>query len=117
MPKTKKVVAERGDAVKVELTRKCDNCGIDYDATQSTYENGEVVISPKRCEDCQTKHLTDGRVNKAIKDIQLLGNLKVRLSVNQREAIVEAIKMELQTMLDRFAGAVVKAGGFSLPKK
>ena len=116
MPKTKKV--ERGQVTgKADVIRKCIVCKVDYDASQITYANGDIVITPSRCPDCQTAHLTDIRVNKAIKDIQLIGNLKTRLSANQRVAVVEAIKMEFQTMLDRFAGAVVKQGGFSLPKK
>ena len=92
----------------------CKDCGAKHDATKVTWTNGDVVISPPRCKACQTAYLTNLRVNHTIKDIQLLGNLKARLTAEQREAVCSAVGNELQVLLDRFAGTAMSAMKFDL---
>jgi len=111
-PKTK----DRGKLVSMDIVKnKCKDCGKEYDATKMVYENSEV-ITPPRCIPCQTAHLTNLRVNKTIKDFQLLGNLKARLSEVERKAIVDVIGGQLQVLLDRYSGSTVKASAFDLKK-
>jgi len=106
----------RGKFLKLDIIKnKCKDCGKEYEANKMIYENGEV-ITPPRCAPCQTAHLTNLRVNKTIKDFQLLGNLKARLSEVQREAIVDVIGSQLQVLLDRYSGSTVKASAFDLRK-
>ena len=100
---------------KMDIVKnKCKDCQAEYEATKSEFDNGDIVISPPRCPACQTAHLTNLRVNKTIKDMQLLGNLKNRLSDVQREAVVSTISAELNTLLDRYAGSTIKASAFDL---
>lgn len=94
----------------------CKDCGAKHAATKVTFTNGDIVISPPRCKACQTAHLTNLRVDHTIKDIQLLGNLKNRLTPNQREAITTVIGNELKVLLDRFAGTATSAMKFDLKK-
>lgn len=106
--------AERGKFLKLDIVKnKCKDCGKDYEANKMIYENGEV-ITPPRCKPCQTAHLTNLRVNKTIKDIQLLGNLRLRLSDVQREAVVAAISAALNILLDRYSGSTIKPSAFDL---
>ena len=98
------------------LKRKCDVCGAEYTATKQFYANGDIVITPPRCENCQTVHITNLRVNKAIKDFQLLGNLKARLSDVQRQAVIDVLSAEFNSLLDRYSGSTVKASAFDLKK-
>ncbi len=113
MPKQK---MNRGAKVStVDITDNiCKDCGAKHEAMKTTWTNGDVVISPPRCKPCQTAYLTNLRVNHTIKDIQLLGNLKGRLTAEQREAVSTAIGNELQVLLDRFAGTAVSAVKFNL---
>lgn len=115
MPKQKK---ERGAKVStIDITDNiCKECGVKHDAVKTTWTNGDVVVSPPRCKLCQTAHLTNLRVNKTIKDIQLLGNLRTRLSKEQREAVTEAISAEFNVLLDRYSGSTVKSSAFDLKK-
>ena len=92
----------------------CKDCSEKHEAMKTTWTNGDIVISPPRCKPCQTAYLTNLRVNHTIKDIQLLGNLKGRLTAEQREAVSTAIGNELQVLLDRFAGTAVSAVSFNL---
>lgn len=108
---------ERGQVKTIDMVKeKCIECKAEYEGTKTTYENGDIVVSPMRCVPCQTKHLTNLRVNKTIKDFQLLGNLKTRLSDVQREAIVNVIGNQLQVLLDRYSGSTIKASAFDLGK-
>lgn len=109
---------ERGKVVTIKLVKeKCLDCKAEYEATKTTYENGDIVISPQRCEPCQIVHLTNGRVNTTIKKIQLLGNLKARLKEpGQRDAVITAITAAVETLMDRFAGNTVQANAFDLKK-
>ena len=97
------------------VKNKCKECNKEYDATKMVYENGEV-ITPPRCPACQTAHLTNLRVNKTIKDFQLLGNLKNRLSGIQREAVIEALTAEFNGLLDRYSGSTIQTSAFDLKK-
>lgn len=102
----------------VDITNNvCKDCGAQHAATKVTWTNGDIVISPPRCKPCQTAHLTNLRVNHTIKDIQLLGNLKARLTTDGREAITTIIGDELQVLLDRFAGTATSANKFELKKE
>lgn len=113
-----KKAKNRGAVKTVDILKdsKCIDCSAVYESTKTVYENGDVVISPKRCEPCQTAHLTNLRVNKTIKDISLLGNLKARLSETEREAILQAIGTSFQALADRYTGSTVKASAFDLKK-
>ena len=113
MPKVK---MNRGAKVStIDITDSiCKDCGAKHEAIKTTWTNGDVVISPPRCKPCQTAYLTNLRVNHTIKDIQLLGNLKGRLTAEQRKAVSTAIGNELQVLLDRFAGTAVSAIKFNL---
>lgn len=102
---------------KMDIVKnKCKDCGTDHEATKSEFDNGDIVISPPRCKPCQTAHLTNLRVNKTIKDFQLLGNLKARLSDVQREAVVDVIASQVQILCDKYAGSTVQASAFDLKK-
>jgi hypothetical protein len=113
MPKAK---TNRGKFLKLDIIKnKCKDCGKDYEANKMAYEKGEV-ITPPRCPACQTTHLTNLRVNKTIKDLSLLGNLKARLSDMQRHAVIEAVSAAINTLLDRYSGSTVQASAFDLRK-
>ena len=108
---------ERGQVKTIDVVKdKCLECKAEYDATRTTYENGDIVVSPMRCVPCQTAHLTNLRVNKTIKDFQLLGNLKTRLSDVQRTAVIDTLTNEFNGLLDRYSGSIVKASAFDLRK-
>ena len=108
---------ERGQVKTIDVVKaKCIECKTEYEATKTVYENGDVVISPQRCEPCQITHLTNGRVNTTIKKIQLLGNLKTRLSKEQRDAVITAITAEVEVLMDRYSGSTIKASAFDLKK-
>lgn len=115
MPRAK---TNRGAKVStIDITNHvciAEGCGAKHEATKITWANGDVVISPPRCKVCQTAHLTNLRVNHTIKQIQLLGNLKARLTVEQRNAVSTVIGNELQVLLDRFAGTAMSASKFDL---
>lgn len=113
MPKPK---TNRGAKVStVDITDNiCKVCGAKHPAMKTVWTNGDIVISPPRCKPCQTTHLTNLRVNHTIKQIQLLGNLKNRLTPEQREAVAAAVGNELQVLLDRFAGTAMSAMKFDL---
>lgn len=113
MPRAKR---NRGAKVStVDITNNtCKDCGTQHTATKVTWTNGDVVISPPRCKVCQTAYLTNLRVNHTIKCIQLLGNLKSRLTTEQRDAVTVVISNELQVLLDRFAGTATSASKFDL---
>jgi hypothetical protein len=73
-----------------------------------------------RDEDARAKfvRLTNIRVPKAIKAIELVGNLSVRsnytFSEADAKAIIKALKTAVAECEDRFAGKVIKAGTFKL---
>jgi len=101
----------------IDITNNvCKDCGAKHEAMKTTWINGDVVISPPRCKPCQTAHLTNLRVNHTIKQIQLLGNLKARLTTEQRDAVASVIGNELQVLLDRFAGTAMSASKFDLKR-
>ena len=114
MAKPKK---DRGKVIGMDLVKgKCIECKAEYEGTKTTYENGDIVISPQRCVPCQTAHLTNLRVNKTIKDLSLLGNLRTRLTKEQRDAVITAITAEVEVLMDRYSGSTIKASAFDLKK-
>jgi len=101
-----------GTATKIQQT--CKDCGASYAANKQPMDDGTILITPPRCQTCQTAHVVNGRVNKAIAGFKGLGNCKARLTKEQRDAIVSVLSNELQVLLDVFAGNSVSVGGFSL---
>ena len=97
-----------------EVSRTCKDCGAKYPANQNLYKDGTTVITPPRCKTCQTAHLTNGRVNKAIMGFKHIGNLKARLTTEQREAIISVLGNELKVLMDVYAGNSISTGGFNL---
>jgi hypothetical protein len=93
---------------------KCFVCGKQYAANKIEYTDGQVTVTPPRCPDCQTVHVTNGRVNKTLKDLALLGNLKARLTAEQRQAILSEIAKHYQALADRYSGTEVKSASFDL---
>lgn len=98
----------------VEVPRTCKECGVKYTASQNTYKDGTVVITPPRCKPCQTIHVVDGRVNKAITSFKHIGNCKARLTPQERDVILGVLGNELKVLMDVFAGNSVSVQGFSL---
>ena len=115
MPREKSTRGEKVSTVDI-TDHICKVCQVMHNATKIVYANGDAVISPMRCETCQTNYLTNLRVDNTLKQIKLLGNLKSRLSANQRDAITTAIAIEVQVLLDRFAGTAITQSGFDLAK-
>ena len=107
-PKRKAV----GIAVPIQQT--CKECGKSYTANNVTFDDGSTLITPPRCTICQTAHVTNGRVNKVITGFKHLGNIKARLTPEQRTAIVNVLGNELKVLLDVYAGNSISTGGFSL---
>ena len=104
----------RGALVTIDVIKgKCKDCDKEYEANKMVYEKGEV-ITPLRCKPCQTAYLTNLRVNHTIKQIQLLGNLKARLSPEERVAVISAVKSEIETLMDRYAGSTNIVSAFDL---
>ncbi len=103
---------------EVDIPAVCTetDCSIQYKAVRITFKNGDVILSPTRCEDCQTAYLANLRVNKVLAGIKHLGNIKSRLSIPQRDAIVKAIHNELTVLLDVYAGTAISTGGFDITK-
>lgn len=100
--------------VKTTQETTCMDCQKKYDANRIVKPDGTIMLTPPRCEVCQTAHLTNLRVNKTIKDISLLGNLKPRLSDVERAAILEAVSGAFNVLADRYSGSTVKASAFDL---
>ena len=98
------------------IDQKCMECGTGYAASKVVYSNGRENITPKRCEICQTRHLTNLRVNKALVANDHIGNLKLRLTVAEREAIIEALTNSLNTVYERFQGTTAVKSGFDIGK-
>ena len=96
------------------IKNKCKDCGVEYEANKIEYTNGSIVITPPRCAACQTRHLTNIRVNKTLKDLTLIGNLKTRLNAEQRQAIVDVLNNGLNEVYQRFTGDVIVSAGFDL---
>ena len=117
MAKGKKGKTDRGTVKSLDIVKnKCKVCGIEYDANKTIWSNGDTIISPPRCPKCQTAHLTNLRVNKTIKDLSLLGNLKARLSDKQREAVLNAVGNSFQGLMDRYAGTTIQSSAFDIAK-
>lgn len=95
-----------------EVQSVCIECQAKYTANKTA----AGVISPPRCPVCQTAHLTNLRVNKTIKDLSLLGNLKNRLSDEQRKAVINAVKTAFISLADRYAGTTQQKASFDLKR-
>ena len=109
-------VKDRTIKSSTPVKNKCKDCGTEYMANKVEYSNGDVIITPPRCESCQIRHLTNIRVGKVLKDLDLVGNLKLRLTKAQRAAIIDAITNKLNEVYERFSGVVIAQGGFDLAK-
>ncbi len=101
-----------GASTKIQQT--CKDCGAAYAANKQPMDDGTTLITPPRCTVCQTAHVTNGRVNKAITSFKHIGNLKSRLTTEQRDAITNVLANELQVLLDVFAGNSISTSGFNL---
>jgi len=112
---TKKAGRPKRKAVSsVPIQRTCKECGASYAANNVTFDDKTTLITPPRCEMCQTAHVTNGRVNKQILGFKHLGNLKGRLTAEQREAIISVLGNELKVLMDVYAGNSVSVSGFDL---
>jgi hypothetical protein len=98
----------------VPIQQTCKECGVSYQANNVTMDDKTTLITPPRCDACQTEHVVDGRVNKAITAFKHIGNCKPRLTKKQRDAITMVLGNELQVLLDVFAGNSISTSGFSL---
>ena len=96
------------------IAQQCKDCGVGYTANLVKYEDGTQNITPPRCDKCQTRHVTNGRVNKAITAFKHIGNLKARLTAEQRTAIINVLGNELKVLMDVYAGNSVSVGGFDI---
>jgi hypothetical protein len=92
------------------------DCDAGYAASKVVYSDGHENITPKRCETCQTNHLTNLRVDKCLTAMKHIGNLKLRLTVVQREAVIAVMTDGLNTVYERFAGTVAVTSGFDIGK-
>lgn len=98
----------------VPIQQTCKDCGVSYAANNVTMDDKTTLITPPRCDVCQTAHVVNGRVNKAITAFKHIGNCKARLTPAQREAIINVLGNELKVLLDVFAGNSISVMGFSL---
>ena len=116
LPATTKTVGrpKRKAVSSVDLQQTCKDCSKSYTASNVTFDDKTTLITPPRCDVCQTIHVVDGRVNKVISGYKGLGNCKSRLDKEQREAIVSVLANELKVLMDVFAGNSVSVQGFSL---
>lgn len=96
------------------IKQKCMDCDAEYMASKVIYSDGHENITPKRCETCQTNHLTNLRVDKAITANKHIGNLRNRLTEVQRDAIVAALENSLGEVIQRFQGTVMVKSGFDI---
>lgn len=98
------------------IDQKCMDCGTQYAASKVVYSDDHENITPKRCEICQTRHLTNLRVDKALTAHRHIGNLKSRLSKAQCDAVIEALTDSLNTVYEQFAGTIAVKSGFDIGK-
>lgn len=105
---------KRKPVSSVPIQQTCKDCGISYAANNVTMDDNTTLITPPRCDVCQTAHVVNGRVNKAILAFKHIGNCKARLTKEQREAITGVLGNELQVLMDVFAGNSISVSGFNL---
>ena len=101
--KTTKKTELREIAEREQVEQKCKDCGTEYQAWHVLYTDGHEITTPPRCEACQSRYLANIRMTKAIKDIRLLGNLKLRLSKKQKAMIVAKLSTEVNSVHDKFS--------------
>lgn len=106
---------------KTPIKQKCIECGVGYTAEKQVYANGEIVITPKRCEPCQCAKVVGYRVDIIEDKIKLLGNLKARVNKEYGrkglDAIIASINQFTTDLADRYSGTTIKkVGGFDLKK-
>ena len=104
---------------KTPIKQNCLDCGMAYDAEKQIYANGEIVITPKRCEPCQCSKVTDYRVDMIVDKVKLLGNLKTRIfkeyGKDGLQAVLNELSKAVTELADRYSGtSTKKVGGFSL---
>ncbi len=98
------------------INQKCEMFDAEYMASKVVYSDGHENITPKRCETCQTRHLTNLRVDKFLTSCKHIGNLKLRLTAEQREAVISAMTDGLNGVYERFQGTTAVASGFDIGK-
>jgi myo-inositol catabolism protein IolC len=82
MPKKKGHEKDNVVSTDSAFSNKCLDCGAEYIAIRKTYKNGDKVISPPRCGKCQLIYLLGLRMDKAVKTLQGIGNLKARINTH-----------------------------------
>ena len=108
--------AKRTIVSSTPIDQKCETCDAKYLASKVVYSDGHENITPKRCEICQTRHLTNLRVDKFLTSCKHIANLKLRLSPEQREAVMSAMTDGLNGVYERFQGTAAVASGFDIGK-
>jgi len=106
---------------KTPIKQNCQDCKTEYMAEEQIYDNGEIVITPKRCEPCQCAKVTEYRVDIIVDKVKLLGNLKTRIvkefGKDGLQAVLDELSGAITELADRYSGtSVKKVGGFSLKK-
>lgn len=121
MPRTaseiKRIVTETGENImRVKSNAVCSACGETFTARefQMTDDSWQVEMNG-RCPKCQTKHLTNRRVEGYIKANKNLKNLKLRLSDSQRSKLKALIIKESTSLIDLLDGVVAtETAGFDI---
>lgn len=96
------------------IAQTCKKCGVGYTANLVKYEDGTQNITPPRCEKCQTSHCINTRMTKAITAFKHIGNLKSRLSAEQKKVLLGVLSNELKVLMDVFAGNSTSVGAFDI---
>ena len=120
LPTRKRTKGEKPET-KTPIKQKCQDCGADYTAEKQVYANGEIVITPKRCEPCQCAKVVGYRVDIIESKIKLLGNLKARVFKHYGRIGLDGITAQVgqfaEDLADRYSGTTTKkVGGFDLKK-
>jgi len=103
---------------KVQIENVCIVCGAKHLATQTTYKNKDVIVSPPRCEKCQITHLLGLRMDKVITGLKHIGNLKSRIDnafPTGKAAVLSRLDTEMDLLRDRFNSVTqTKTAGFNI---
>lgn len=102
-------IAKDGSRKRVPVLEHRD-CGKTYSLIETTATDGTKTYKPiggatnDRCGGCQTAHLTNIRVNKLLKDIELVGNMKNRISADVQQGILSVVGQAFEGLVNRFSG-------------
>jgi len=108
---TKTKDEKRSITSREPVQQNCSACKAEYTAFHVVYSDGHENISPPRCEICQTRHLTNVRMSKTLKDLDLLKNLKLRLSDKQKAVLVATLQQKADEVVDVIMSAQTKKTG------